>query len=109
MSHEILKAKNEISMVLRGRKSIAPIFFPFLTLGCGQPSAGTHPSSVSLLGPNMMPALQMSTWRGSPSWSTWPGTVLLQYPAYSSNLCSLPDVALLFILLLIISVLTQAW
>ena len=37
MSHEILKAKNEISMVLRGRKSIAPIFFPFLTLGCGQP------------------------------------------------------------------------
>ena len=38
MSHEILKAKNEISMVLRGRKSIAPIFFPFLTLGCGQPS-----------------------------------------------------------------------
>ena len=33
MSHEILKAKNEISMVLRGRKSIAPIFFPFLTLG----------------------------------------------------------------------------
>ena len=40
MSHEILKAKNEISMVLRGRKSIAPIFFPFLTLGCGQPNAG---------------------------------------------------------------------
>ena len=38
MSHEILKAKNEISMVLRGRKSIAPIFFPFLTLGCGQPT-----------------------------------------------------------------------
>ena len=38
MSHEILKAKNEISMVLRGRKSIAPIFFPFLTLGGGQPS-----------------------------------------------------------------------
>ena len=38
MSHEILKAKNEISMVLRGRKSIAPIFFPFLTVGCGQPS-----------------------------------------------------------------------
>ena len=37
MSHEILKTKNEISMVLRGRKSIAPIFFPFLTLGCGQP------------------------------------------------------------------------
>ena len=38
MSHEILKTKNEISMVLRGRKSIAPIFFPFLTLGCGQPT-----------------------------------------------------------------------
>ena len=38
MSHEILKAKNEISMVLGGRKTIAPIFFPFLTLGCGQPS-----------------------------------------------------------------------
>ena len=47
MSHEILKTKNEISMVLRGRKSIAPIFFPFLTLGCGQPNS--NPSTESLL------------------------------------------------------------
>ena len=51
MSSEILKAKNEISMVLGGRKTIAPIFSPFLTFGCGHPSEGrlanTHgPSSV---------------------------------------------------------------
>ena len=33
MSGEILKAKNEISMVLGGRKTIAPIFIHFLPLG----------------------------------------------------------------------------
>ena len=38
MSGEILKAKNDISMVLGGRKTIAPIFSPFLTFGCGHPS-----------------------------------------------------------------------
>ena len=46
MSHEILKAKNEISMVLGGRKTIAPIFFPFLTLGCGQPNGYVTSAAV---------------------------------------------------------------
>ena len=41
MSGEILKAKNEISMVLGGRKTIAPIFSPFLTFRCGHPTMGS--------------------------------------------------------------------
>ena len=50
MSGEILKAKNEISMVLRGRKTIAPIFSPFLTLGCGHPSGSIVGSATSSTG-----------------------------------------------------------